>query len=100
MMRLQGEQLQILAASTSGLRREVEDLKSGKGKEQQREEKEDHPAALGGQCGEDGERSASTAVDVGAMQAPKGAFGRFGGGVGGRGHGRGGGGSRDRYPGF
>ena len=32
MMRLHGEQLQILATSTSGLRKEVEDLKSGKGK--------------------------------------------------------------------
>ena len=41
MMRLQGGQLQILAASTSGSRKEVEDLKSGKGKEQQREEKEE-----------------------------------------------------------
>ena len=41
MMRLQGEQLQLLAASTSGLRKEVEELKSGKGKEQQREEKEE-----------------------------------------------------------
>ena len=34
MMRLQGEQLQILAASTSGVRKEVEEVKSGKGKEQ------------------------------------------------------------------
>ena len=40
MMRLQGEQLQLLAASTSGLRKEVEELKSGKGKEKQHEEKE------------------------------------------------------------
>ena len=42
MMKLQGEQLQSLAASTSGLRKEVEDLKSGKGKEQQREENDRH----------------------------------------------------------
>ena len=41
MMRLQREQLQLVAASTSGLRKGVEDLKSGKGKEQQREEKEE-----------------------------------------------------------
>ena len=40
-MRLQEEQLQILGKSTSGLRKEVEDLKSGKGKEQERENKED-----------------------------------------------------------
>ena len=41
MMRLQAEQLQILAASTSSLRKEVEHLKSGKGKEPQPEEKEE-----------------------------------------------------------
>ena len=40
-MRLQGEQLQLLAASTSGLRKEVEELKSGKGREKQQEEKEE-----------------------------------------------------------
>ena len=39
MMRLQGEQLQIVAASTRGLQKEVEGLKSGNGKEQQCEEK-------------------------------------------------------------
>ena len=36
MMRLQGEQLQIVAPSSSDLRKEVEDLKSGKGKVQLR----------------------------------------------------------------
>ena len=41
MMRLQGEQLQLLAASTSGLRKEAEVLKSGKGKEKHQEEKEE-----------------------------------------------------------
>ena len=46
MMRLQGEQLQLLAASTSGLRKEVEELKSGKGKEKQREEKEEPIAPI------------------------------------------------------
>ena len=41
MMRLQGEVLQLLAASTSGMRKESEELKSGKGKEKQKEEKEE-----------------------------------------------------------
>ena len=41
MMLLQGEQLQLLAASTSGLRKEAQELKSGKGKEKQHEEKEE-----------------------------------------------------------
>ena len=41
MMRLQGEQLQLLAASTSGLRKEVEELKSSKGKGKEEEEKEE-----------------------------------------------------------
>ena len=41
MMRLQGEQLQLLAAGTNGLQKEVEELKSGKGKEKQQEEKEE-----------------------------------------------------------
>ena len=39
-MRLQGEQLQLLAASMSGVGKEVEELKSGKGKQKQRKEKE------------------------------------------------------------
>ena len=39
MMRLQGEQLQLLAASTTGLRKEVEELKSSTGKEKEEEEK-------------------------------------------------------------
>ena len=41
MMRLHWEQLQILASSTNGLRKAVEDLKSGKGKELQTEENEE-----------------------------------------------------------
>ena len=41
MMRLQGEQLQLLAASTSGLRMEAEELKSCKGKGKEEEEKEE-----------------------------------------------------------
>ena len=41
MMRLKGEPLQLPPASTSGLRKEVEDLRSGKGQEQQHEEKEE-----------------------------------------------------------
>ena len=40
-MRLQGEMPHILATSTSGLRKEVEAMKSGKRKEQQCEEKEE-----------------------------------------------------------
>ena len=43
MMRLQGEQLQLLAASTSGLRKEVEELKSSKGKEKEEEREEPIP---------------------------------------------------------
>ena len=41
MMRLQREPLQLLAASTSGLQKEVEELKSGKGRDKQQEEKEE-----------------------------------------------------------
>ena len=41
MMRRQGEQLQLLAASTSGLQKEVEEFKSGKGKDKQEQEKEE-----------------------------------------------------------
>ena len=43
MMRLQGEQLQLLAASTSGLRKEVEELKRSKGKEKEEEKEEPIP---------------------------------------------------------
>ena len=43
MMRLPGEQLQLLAASTSGLRKEVEELKSSKGKEKEEEREEPIP---------------------------------------------------------
>ena len=43
MMWLQGEQLQLLAASTSGLRKEVEELKSSKGKEKEEEREEPIP---------------------------------------------------------
>ena len=50
MMRVQGEQLQLLAASTSGLRKEVEELKSSKGKEKEEEEKEE-PIPPGGRPG-------------------------------------------------
>ena len=42
-MRLQGEQLQLLAASTSGLRKEVEEFKSSKGKEKEEEREEPIP---------------------------------------------------------
>ena len=41
MMRLQGEQLQLLATSTNSPRKQVEELKSGKGKKKQQEEKEE-----------------------------------------------------------
>ena len=41
MNRLQAQRLRILATSRSGLRKEVGDLKTGKGKEQQSEAKEE-----------------------------------------------------------
>ena len=64
MRRLQGEQLQILAASTSGLRRPVEWQGEGAAS---RREGGGHPAAFAGQRGEDGECPAPAALDVGAV---------------------------------